>query len=253
MYKGYKIVKCLVIFCITIKSTISTMLFKFSQISRNFVLFVLVLLGCLLGELLPLVLVLLHGLLQGRECRGEFPQSSVDWQTNSRAESHLEPGELVSELSVKHGDQRGGELGLLQVALVPELLRHHPGHPLLVVPGLGAGPQVRGRHQGRRQDLDTGRVGPVNVSGVGQLVESGEVTEVESQVGGEDGVLDHSQHLAVLAGAQVVQDPVAVQVEDDQRLVEVVSLQGGAGVELGQRGVGGQQVVVVGSCQVNIS
>ena len=38
------------------------MLFKFSQISRNFVLFLLVLLGCLLGELLPLDLVLLDGL-----------------------------------------------------------------------------------------------------------------------------------------------------------------------------------------------
>ena len=71
---------------------------------------------------------------------------------------------------------------------------------------------------------------------------------MESQVSGEDGVLDHSQHLAVLAGAQAVQDPVAVQVEDDQRLVEVVSLQGRARVELRQRGVGRQLVTVVCPC-----
>ena len=85
---------------------LNTTLLKFSQISRNFVLFVLILLCRLLGELLPLVLVLVDGLLQRGEGWGEFGQSSVDWETDSRAETHLEPGELVPQLSVKHGNQR---------------------------------------------------------------------------------------------------------------------------------------------------
>ena len=82
------------------------MLFKFSQISRNFVLFVLLLLRSLLGQLLPLVLVHLDGVLQGRESWGEFTEGSVDWETDTRAETNLKSGQLVSQLSVKHRDER---------------------------------------------------------------------------------------------------------------------------------------------------
>ena len=68
---------------------------------------------------------------------------------------------------------------------------------------------------------------------------------MDRQVSGEDGVLYHHHDLGVLDRAQRVQDPVTLQVEDDERLVEVVSLQGGAGVELGEGGVGDQLVTVV--------
>ena len=73
------------------------------------------------------------------------------------------------------------------------------------------------------------------------------MAEVNRQVRGQDGVLDHCQNLGVFSRRQTVQDPVSVKIEDDQRLVEMVSLQGGAGVQLGQRRVGGLQVVAVGS------
>ena len=68
---------------------------------------------------------------------------------------------------------------------------------------------------------------------------------MDRQVSGEDGVLYHHHDLGVLGRAQRVQDPVTLQVEDDERLVEVVSLQGGAGVEPGEGGVGDQLVTVV--------
>ena len=68
---------------------------------------------------------------------------------------------------------------------------------------------------------------------------------MDRQVSGEDGVLYHQHDLGVLGRAQRVQDPVTLQVEDDERLVEVVSLQGGAGVEPGEGGVGDQLVTVV--------
>ena len=71
------------------------------------------------------------------------------------------------------------------------------------------------------------------------------MAEVDSEVSCKDGVLNHPQGLGVLGRCEGVQNPVAVQVEDYERLVEVMPLKGGAGVELGQGGVGGQEVTVV--------
>ena len=49
-----------------------------------------------------------------------------------------------------------------------------------------------------------------------------------------------------------VKDPMAVQIEDDQGLAEVMPFQGRAGVDHGQGRVGGQQVVVVCSWNYNV-
>ena len=50
--------------------------------------------------------------------------------------------------------------------------------------------------------------------------------EMQTEVGGQDGLLDHSQGGAVLLLVQVLQDLVAVQVENHQGLIQVMSLQG---------------------------
>ena len=50
--------------------------------------------------------------------------------------------------------------------------------------------------------------------------------EMQTEVGGQDGLLDHSQGGAVLLLVQVLQDLVAFQVQDHQGLIQVVSLQG---------------------------
>ena len=118
----------------------------------------------------------------------------------------------------------------------------NPVYPLLVVPGLGAGPKVSCGHERGAQGVDALLAVPIQSGGPGpgQALEAAQVTEVDSEIGGEDGVLDHAEDSGVLGGAECVQDPVTVQVEDDEGLVEVVPLQGGARVELGQGGVGGQ-------------
>lgn len=63
---------------------------------------------------------------------------------------------------------------------------------------------------------------------------------MDSEVSCKDGVLNHPQGFGVLGRSEGVQNPMAVQVEDDEGLVEVMPLKGGAGVELGQGRVGGQ-------------
>ena len=68
----------------------------------------------------------------------------------------------------------------------------------------------------------------------------GDVLKVDGEVGGEDGLLDDAEGRAVLGLGQVLEDPVAVEVEDDDGLVEVVLLQGRGRVEAGQGGVAGK-------------
>ena len=119
----------------------------------------------------------------------------------------------------------------------------------MVVPWLGCGPQVSSCHEGSSDNVDVVITGPVQAVGTSsrQLVEPGEVAEVDSQVGGQDGVLNDQHDLGILCWSQSVQDPVTIKVEDDQGLVEVMSLQSGAGVQFGQGGVGSQLVTVVGA------
>ena len=98
------------------------------QVPCDFVVVVLSFLHSLLGQIIPLVSVVDHSLLQRSQVSTQLTQCSVHRETDSLTESHLQSGQLVSELSVKLWHQGRGQLGLLQVSLVPELLRHHPSN-----------------------------------------------------------------------------------------------------------------------------
>ena len=98
---------------------------KFSlQISCHFIV-VILFVHRLLGQVIPLVSVVNDSLLKRSEVMTQLTKSLVDWQADSLAEANLELGQLMSELSVKHGHQGRVELSLLQVSLIPELLCHH--------------------------------------------------------------------------------------------------------------------------------
>ena len=97
----------------------------------------------------------------------------------------------------------------------------------MVVPWFGCCPQVSSCHESSSDNVDVVITAPVQVvrTSRGQLVESGEVAEVDSQVCGQDGVLYDQHDLGILGWSQSVQDSVTIQVENDQCLVEVMSLQ----------------------------
>ena len=102
-----------------------------SQISCYFVLIFFLLFLVVLCQLCPPVPVEDHGLLHGLQSRTETSKSLVHRQTHTLTEPNLEAGKLMPELSVHHGDQGGGQLGLLQVPLVPELLSNHSSNLVL--------------------------------------------------------------------------------------------------------------------------
>ena len=77
---------------------------------------------------------------------------------------------------------------------------------------------------------------PVDLVRLDQLEGVGPPLEVDVEVGGQDAVLHHRDHLLVRVLAQVAQDLVVVQ--DHHALVEVVLLQDGGGIELSQRVLG---------------
>ena len=74
---------------------------------------------------------------------------------------------------------------------------------------------------------------PVDLVRFDQLKGVGPPLEVDVQVGRQDAVLHHRDHLLVPVLAEVSQDLVVV--EDHHTLVEMVLLQDGGGVKLSQR------------------
>ena len=78
------------------------------------------------------------------------------------------------------------------------------------------------------------------------------VGEEESEVGGEDAVLDVTQHLLVLVWGQLGEDVVILLLQDDYRHVEVVVLHGRGGVDSRKGGANVNHELIVESSVVQI-
>lgn len=150
------------------------------------------------------------------------------------------------------------------VALLEELGAHQISRPLLDLPGLRDRRQIAHGHAHRTQQLPRLVRTPVahrlrrqhqrqrrqrrrfrhrhsrrsigaNAHTADRLQEGAALAEVHSQIGGQDGVLEHMYHLAVVVRRQIAQHLIAGTVEDHQALVEMVVLHRRRGVQLRQR------------------
>ena len=101
-------------------------------------------------------------------------------------------------------------------------------------PGLGAGVEVTACHAESHGQHPVIRDCPVKTVLLHNVGQASLVGEEQGQVGGEDGLLHHVQHLLVLLRVKTVEDAVGLLLEDADPHVEVVVLHGAGGVHLGQ-------------------
>ena len=172
----------------------------FSSVLVLFLLFLLppvllVLLG-LPRQRSPLHPVRLTTSLQREEVLGEPREGVVDGHADGVDEVDLHGGQLVHLVAVHHVDGLEVELRALEVALVEELCGDEAGHLLLDLPGLGDGGEVAGGHHGAAEEGAVALLArvPLEVAARDQGEGLRAPAEVDGQVGGQDGVLQHRYH-----------------------------------------------------------